>query len=116
MKFRYGSNYPRAGYIEERPADPGAPALFGGGTPLFFQFSDRRNPLRLPPYARLDLRADRTVTWRRRRVTLFAEIANALNRQNLRNVPYDVDRTGRVLGGTDSLMPILPSAGFVIEF
>jgi len=41
---------------------------------------------------------------------------NALNRRNVRNVPYGVDRIGRVQGPTDALMPILPSAGFVIEF
>jgi hypothetical protein len=77
---------------------------------------ESRNTLRLPAYARLDVRADRTFTWSRRRVTLFAEVANALNRRNLRNVPYDVDRSGRVFEPTDSLLPILPSAGFVIEF
>ena len=48
-------------------------------------------------------------------MTLFVEVANVLNRRNMRNVPYGVDRTGRVMGGTDALMPILPSAGFVIE-
>jgi hypothetical protein len=31
-------------------------------------------------------------------------------------VPYSVDRTGRLSGVTDSLMPIVPSAGVVIEF
>jgi hypothetical protein len=72
--------------------------------------------LRLPAYARLDLRADRAFTWSSRRLTLFVEVANALNRTNLRNVPYSVDRSGRVLGATDSMIPILPSAGFVIEF
>jgi hypothetical protein len=75
-----------------------------------------RNTLRLPNYARLDVRADRTFTWSRRRVTLFAEVANALNRRNLRNEPYGVDRSGRVFNPTGSLLPILPSAGFVIEF
>jgi hypothetical protein len=115
-KFRYGSNYPRVGYIVEQPPPSGAPALFGGDPPLFFGLSDTRNTLRLPAYARLDLRADRTYSWSRRRLTLFVEVANLLNRPNLRNVPYDVDRNGRVMGGTDSLMPILPSAGFVIEF
>ena len=49
-------------------------------------------------------------------MTLFVETANALNHRNERNVPYDVDRFGRVLGGTGTLLPILPSAGFVIEF
>jgi len=54
--------------------------------------------------------------WSRRRVTVFAELANALNHENLRNVPYGVDTRGRVLGGTGTLMPILPNAGLVIEF
>jgi len=51
---------------------------------LFYQLVDERNGLRLPAYARLDLRADRTFTWSSRRVTLFAEVANTLNRRNLR--------------------------------
>ena len=115
-KFRYGSNYPLLGYIGQRTSSADAPPLFGGGRPLFYQLVESRNTLRLPAYARLDVRADRTFTWSSRRVTLFAEVANVLNRSNLRNVPYDVDRSGRVFDPTDSLLPILPSAGFVIEF
>jgi hypothetical protein len=115
-KFRYGSNYPRVGYVAEQPLPAGAPPLLGGGVPLFFGISETRNGLRLPAYARLDVRADRTFTWSGRRITLFLEVANALNRTNVRNVPYGVDRTGRVFGGTDTLLPVLPSAGFVVEF
>jgi hypothetical protein len=115
-KFRYGSNYPRLGYVAEAPPPSVAPPLLGGDVPLFFALSAARNTLRLPAYARLDLRVDRTFAWSGRRMTLFVEVANLLNRDNLRNVPYGVDRTGRVFGGTDSLIPILPSAGFVIEF
>lgn len=114
-KFRYGSNYPLLGYIGQQAPSSATP-LFGGGTPLFYQLVQSRNTLRLPNYARLDVRADRTFTWSRRRVTLFAEVANALNRRNLRNEPYDIDRSGRVFDPTGSLLPILPSAGFVIEF
>ena len=115
-KFRYGSNYPLVGYIQEQAISTQAPPLFGGGRPVFFGLAHERNTLRLPAYARLDLRADRTFSWSGRRMTLFVEVANALNRRNVRNVPYGVDRTGRVQGPTDALMPILPSAGFVIEF
>ena len=115
-KFRYGSNYPIAGYIGEQPFSPGAPPLFGGDRPLFLGLTDTRNAMRLPAYSRLDLRADRTFNWAQKRLTLFIEVANALNRRNLRNTPYGFDRTGRVLGATESLMPIIPSAGFVVEF
>ena len=83
---------------------------------MFYALVDTRNSLRLPSYARLDVRADRTFTWSGRRVTLFAEVANALNHQNLRNVPYGVDRRGRVQEPTDTLLPIVPSAGLLVEF
>jgi hypothetical protein len=115
-KFRYGSNYPIFGYIGQAAAAPGAPPLFGGEQPLFYSLSDSRNTLRLPAYARFDVRADHAFTWGPRRLTLFAELTNMLNHQNLRNVPYGVDRAGRVFGPTDTLLPIVPSAGLLIEF
>jgi hypothetical protein len=114
-KFRYGSNYPITGYLESTANVPGQPPLFGGRT-LFYTIGDARNTLRLPAYARLDLRADRAMTVAGRRVTLFAEVANVLDRRNERNVPYSIDRSGRAMGVTDSLLPIVPSAGFVVEF
>jgi hypothetical protein len=92
------------------------PPLFASGPILFQTLGTVRNTLRLPAYARLDVRMDRTFTISGTRTTLFVELANALNRTNLRNVPYGVDTRGRVLGGTGTLLPIMPSAGFVIEF
>jgi hypothetical protein len=114
-KFRYGSNYPITGYLQPAPNAAGVPPLFGGQT-LFYTVGEARNTLRLPVYARLDVRADRAMTIGGRRVTLFAEVANALNRRNERNVPYSLDRNGRVIGVTDSMLPIVPSAGFVVDF
>ena len=114
-KFRYGSNYPITGYLQPASNAAGVPPLFGGQT-LFYTIGDARNTLRLPVYARLDVRADRAMTIGGRRVTLFAEVANALNRRNERNVPYSIDRNGRVIGVTDSMLPIVPSAGFVVDF
>jgi hypothetical protein len=115
-KFRYGTNYPIVGYIGLRPVTPNTPQLFGSTQPLFYGLVQTRNTLRLPAYVRLDVRADRTFTWSARRVTLFGEVANVLNRQNLRNASYGVDPVGRVQGPTDTLLPIVPSAGIVIEF
>jgi hypothetical protein len=115
-KFRYGSNYPLTGFIGQATLSPAAPPLFGGAQPLVYALTSERNTLRLPAYARLDIRADRTFSWGDRRVTVFAEVANALNRRNVRNVPYSVDRAGHVFGPTDAMLPIVPSGGLVIEF
>ena len=69
-RMRYGSNFPIAGYIAQ-DADG-------------YLLSAQRNGLRLPAYSRLDLRADRTFTYRKSRLTLFMEVVNAMNRDNYR--------------------------------
>ena len=86
------------------------------GRPLFYGLSTERNTLRLPAYSRLDVRADRAFNWSGRRLVVFVDVANVLNRTNLRNASYFVDRAGRVFETTESLMPIVPSGGLVIEF
>jgi hypothetical protein len=113
-KFRYGSNYPITGYLREQPFS--ARPLFGGAQPLSYGLGEERNTLRLPAYARLDIRGDRAFNWSGRRLTLFVEVANASNHTNLRTTPYGFDPAGRVFGATEPLMPIVPSAGFVVEF
>jgi hypothetical protein len=110
-KFRYGSNYPLLGYLAQ-PQD--VPIV--DGRPAFYTVTDVRNSERLPPYARLDVRGDRAFNWSGRRLVLFVEVANVLNRDNRRNVPSGFDRSGRVFNATETLMPIVPSAGFVVEF
>jgi hypothetical protein len=79
--------------------------------------SAQRNTLRLPTYGRLDLRANRTFAWGRRRLTLFAEVINVLNQENVRFTPPRVSTvTRQVTGLFDSLVPVIPSAGILIEF
>ena len=113
-RYRYGSNYPVTGYI-------GLPTRFGpsaivDGQPAFLALSAERNTLRLPPYSRLDVRADRAFTWSSRRLVAFVDIANVLNQQNVRNTSYAVDGSGRVLGRPGTLLPFVPSGGLVVEF
>jgi hypothetical protein len=67
-------------------------------------------------YSHLDVRADRAFNWSGRRLVVFVDVANILNRTNLRNTSYSIDRAGRVFETTESLMPIVPSGGLVIEF
>ncbi len=102
-RWRYGSNFPVRGYIGE---DAGGYVL-----------STQRNGLRLPAYARLDIRADRTFTYRKNRLTLFIEAINATNRDNVRYESPGVNfTTRRVFGPTESMFPLLPVAGVLIEF
>ena len=114
-RYRYGSNYPMVGYVGEPLPSLGQNPLVDG-RPLFFGLVGQRNTLRLPAYSRLDVRADRAFNWSGRRLVLFVDVANVLNRTNARNASYFVDRAGRVFETTESLMPIVPSGGLVIEF
>ena len=115
VRYRYGSNYPVIGYIGEPSASLDQNPV-DDGRPLFFELTDQRNTLRLPAYSRLDVRADRAFNWSGRRIVLFVDVANVLNRTNVRNASYFVDRAGRVFDAMESLMPIVPSGGVVIEF
>ena len=102
-KLRMGSNFPIPGYYAE---SDGA-----------YRITDVRNTTRLPLYSRLDLRANRTFNWSRRRLTLFAEVINVLNRDNLRFGPPRVSViTGQTTRPFDTMIPIVPSAGVLIEF
>lgn len=102
-KARVGSNVPAPGYYRE---------LDGLVT-----LSSVRNELRMPVYSRVDLRANRTFHWSSRRLTLFAEIINVLNRDNVRFDPPGINaRTFEKRRIFEQMVPILPSAGVLIEF
>jgi len=102
-KLRAGTNVPAPGYYASQGN--------------LFVLSTDRNTLRLPTYSRIDLRANRTFNWPHRRLTLFAEVMNVLNRENVRFNPPGVNtRTGTVSNLFERLIPIVPSAGILIEF
>lgn len=102
-RMRYGSNFLITGYI----------AQDANG----YVLSTQRNGLRLPVYARLDLRADRAFTYRKSRLTLFIEVVNATNHDNYRYDSPGINlTTRRVFEPLDSLFPLLPVAGILIEF
>ena len=102
-KLRLGSNFPIPGYYAERDGS--------------YVVSDERNTARLPFYGRLDLRANRAFNWSRRRLTLFAEVINVLNRSNVRFRPPGVNfATGGVTQPFDTMLPVIPSIGVLIEF
>ena len=103
VNLRGGSNFPIRGYLAER--DDGLAA------------AERRNRVRLPAYMRLDLRASRSFTFAGRRMRVFLEILNVLNRTNLGAADGFIrPETGEAVGFSRRLLPRLPAAGLIIDF
>ncbi len=101
-RFRFGSNMPVTGY-------------FAGNSDAL-ALAPTRNNVRLPVYARLDLRLNRTYNYRTRRLTLFTEVLNVLGRRNVGRTDGAIRSTGQIAGFVETLFPRLPSAGLRIEF
>lgn len=102
-KARLGTNTPAPGYFAESNG--------------IYTLSTRRNDVRLPAYSRVDVRANRTFDWSGRRLTLFAEVVNVFNRDNVRFVPPSVSSvTRRVSNMFEQMIPVLPSVGVLFEF
>jgi hypothetical protein len=102
-KLRLGSNFPIVGYFS--------------GTPDAMRLGLERNQVRLPFYARLDLRANRSFTFERSRLTLFVEVMNVLGRRNGgQSDGFIRAGTLEAVGYVERLLPRVPSAGLLIEF
>ena len=100
--FRAGSPLPLAGYFASRDG-----ALF---------MAEQRNRVRLPAYARIDVRGDRRFRAAGRNITLFAEVLNLLDRRNLGPGAGHVHRSGgEAVGFTTPLIPRLATAGVVVD-
>jgi outer membrane cobalamin receptor len=102
-RFRYGSNFPAIGYWEERNGEDFVSSV--------------KNALRIKPYSRLDMRANRTFAWEQKRLTLYVEVINVYNRNNVRFASAGInDRTFQAFGLFDNMFPRIPSVGFLLEF
>jgi len=107
-KWVYGSGMPIPGFYQQRGPHR--------QTDVFL--SAQRNLLRLPAYQRTDVRVNKSFVRKRYQFTLFAEVINLTNRNNLRFDDYgNIDpRTGRARLFLKRTFPILPSAGIVFDF
>jgi hypothetical protein len=104
-RWTWGSGLPLPGYYAR------------GAQGLYFISADR-NRVRLPDYRRADFRINKAFVRNWGQITLFAEVINFTNRENVRFDGldgYDVT-TQRARPGIESTFPILPSAGVVIDF
>ena len=114
MKLRASSNFPVRGYFEELPSSPEHPVP--DDQPARYGLSDTRNGARLPVYQRLDLRANRTWTLQRSRLTLYVELMNVFGKTNWRTGNGGIRPDGEIVGLLDPLVPFVPSAGLLWEF
>jgi hypothetical protein len=104
-KWIWGSGLPVRGYFQQ-------------GAPTEFFLSEDRNRLRLPNYQRVDVRVNKAFLRAWGQITLFAEVINLTNRRNVRFDDlnsYNIS-TRRASLSFESMFPILPSAGVVIDF
>jgi len=104
-KWMYGSGVPIAGFVQRAPNDT-------------YLVSGTRNRENIDPYHRVDLRVNKSVTRDRWKLTLYAEVINVTNHQNLRLSSFDGvnTRTGQAFLTFERVLPILPSGGIMVEF
>jgi hypothetical protein len=109
-KLNYESNFPLVGFFQGNPA--------ANDRTAYFTLSDQRNQLRVPAYSRLDTRLNKAFYYKRSKLTMDVEIDNMLDHKNWRYFGlqlYDFS-TGEAWLRRGNMLPILPSAGFTIEF
>ena len=100
--LRIGSGTPLPGYLSYR-----SEGLF---------LSNRRNDVRLPSYARLDVRADRAFQLAGRRFQGFVEVVNVLDRTNVGPASGSFGVNGEAIGFVERLAPRRTSAGVMFGF
>ena len=87
-------------------------ALYGSGFPV----SGFPTVIRMDPYARVDLRADKSWTVKKAKVTLYGELLNATNHDNRRFEGYTQLPSGQFVLQTVGSIPITPTAGLAFDF
>ncbi len=99
----YGSGFPIPGYL----------SLVGG----VYYLGTQRNQLRMDYYQRTDFRINKTWTRDRWKIALFGELVNVTNRSNqlFDSVNSYSTVTGKTGISLDSMIPIIPSVGVLLE-
>jgi len=87
-------------------------ALYGSGFPVSPTF-----PLRVGPYERLDLRADKSWSLRRFKLNLYTELLNTTNHDNPIFATLGVNgATGQIIVVAEKGLPVTPTAGISVDF
>jgi len=101
--FSYGSGFPMPGFLQQ--------------TGSLYYLASVRNQLRMAPYARSDVRVNKSWTKDKWKLTLYGEVINLTNRTNYIFDSFDGynSKTFQSFLTLDTMFPILPSAGIVFE-
>ncbi len=92
--------------------------LYGSGYPVsVFPNVPRQPPLvqRLPAYARVDFRVDKSWAFTRWKTTLYGEVLNLTNHNNVIATGFQ-SGIPQVAIKTERALPVVPTAGLVFEF
>ena len=91
-----------------------------GGEPVTVAIPGVRNAEQLPHFASLDARISRKFDVRRGTLTVFAEVTNLLDRNNICCIDYDLETDENdndfLSSSPDYLLPLLPAVGILWEF
>ena len=102
-KWTYGSGFPVPGFFAKSVDS--------------YVLAPARNGARLDPYQRTDVRINKSKTFDRWKMTVYAEVVNLFNRPNYRFDSYNgYDASGRASLSFLKTFPVLPSAGVMAEF
>ncbi|MEI6666579.1 MAG: TonB-dependent receptor [Acidobacteriota bacterium] len=104
-RFNYASGAPVPGYF-----------VVSDLTAETAQVSDVRNTSRFSGYQRLDLRVNKSFVFGRSKMTVYAEIMNATNHKNLRNMGFSGNFKDQAFPHFGSTLPRIPSLGVSIDF
>ncbi len=104
LRTSYGSGFPIPGYLTQNAA----------GT---YFIGSQRNQIRIPAYERTDLRVNKAWTRGKWKTTLYGEVVNLTNRTNyvFDSVNGYNTKTGQTSVTLDTMFPILPSVGVLVE-
>ena len=80
------------------------------------QVSNVRNASQFPSYQRLDVRVNKSIVIKGWKMTAYAEVMNATNHQNFRNMGFSGNFKDQAFPHFGSTLPRIPSVGVSIDF
>jgi TonB family protein len=95
------------------PVTPVVGSFFDSRTDAYEPVFGKQNSERIPPFLALDARVEKTFTFQRLKLNVYADVQNVTNQQNPEQVVYNFDYSHRYL---ITGLPILPVVGARLEF